>query len=70
MLGPDRRRSGPWHWDDFDNVIIDLHQNWQWVSFRRVFTVNYREVVNEPELTGVQVAARASAFTVLIECQG
>ena len=31
--------------------------------------VNYKEVGNESELTGVQIAARASAFTVLIECQ-
>jgi hypothetical protein len=31
--------------------------------------VNYKEVGNERELTGVQIAARASAFTVLIECQ-
>ena len=30
---------------------------------------NYKEVGNESELTGVQVAARASGFTVLIECQ-
>lgn len=31
--------------------------------------VNYKEVTNERELPGVQIAARASAFTVLIECQ-
>ena len=31
--------------------------------------INYKEVGNESELTGVQIAARASAFTVLIECQ-
>ena len=31
--------------------------------------VDYKEVGNERELTGVQIAARASAFTVLIECQ-
>ena len=31
--------------------------------------VNYKEAGNERELSGVQVAARASAFTVLIECQ-
>ena len=31
--------------------------------------INYKEVGNETELTGVQIAARASAFTVLIECQ-
>jgi S1-C subfamily serine protease len=31
--------------------------------------INYKEVGNESELTGVQIAARASAFTVIIECQ-
>jgi hypothetical protein len=39
-------------------------------AFLDAKTINYREVGSEPELTGVQVAARASAFTVLIECQG
>ena len=31
--------------------------------------VNYKEAGKENELTGVQVAARTSGFTVLIECQ-
>ena len=31
--------------------------------------VNYKETGNERELTGVQIAARASAFTALVECQ-
>ena len=39
-------------------------------AFLDAKNVNYREVGSEPELTGVQIAARASAFTVLIECQG
>ena len=30
---------------------------------------DYKEVGNESELTGVQIAARASAFTLLVECQ-
>ena len=38
-------------------------------GFRDAKNVNYKEVSNERELTGVQIAARASAFTVLIECQ-
>jgi S1-C subfamily serine protease len=32
-------------------------------------SVNYKEVGNEPERTGVQIAARATAFTVLVECR-
>jgi S1-C subfamily serine protease len=39
-------------------------------AFLDAKNVNYREVGSETDLTGVQVAARASAFTVLIECQG
>jgi len=39
-------------------------------AFLDAKNVNYKEVGSEPELTGVQIAARASAFTVLIECQG
>jgi len=31
--------------------------------------INYKEVGNQRELTGVQIAARASAFTVLVECR-
>jgi S1-C subfamily serine protease len=31
--------------------------------------INYKEVGNERELPGVQIAARASAFTVLVECR-
>ncbi len=31
--------------------------------------INYKEVGNERELTGVEIAARASAFTVLVECR-
>lgn len=31
--------------------------------------VDYKEAGNERELTGVQIAARASAFTLLVECQ-
>lgn len=31
--------------------------------------VNYKEAGNERELTGVQIAARASGFTVLVECR-
>jgi len=31
--------------------------------------VNYKETGNERELTGVQIAARASGFTVLVECR-
>jgi len=38
-------------------------------AFLDAKNVNYKEVSNESELTGVQIAARASAFTVLIECQ-
>ena len=38
-------------------------------AFLGAKNVNYKEVGNERELTGVQIAARASAFTVLIECQ-
>ena len=38
-------------------------------AFLDAKNVNYKEVGNERELTGVQIAARASAFTVLIECQ-
>ena len=38
-------------------------------AFLDAKSVNYKEVGNERELTGVEVAARASAFTVLIECQ-
>ncbi len=38
-------------------------------AFLDAKNVNYKEVANERELTGVQIAARASAFTVLIECQ-
>lgn len=32
-------------------------------------SIDYREVLSEGELTGVQIGARASAFTVLVECQ-
>ena len=32
-------------------------------------SVSYKEVGNERELTGVQIAARATAFTVLVECR-
>jgi S1-C subfamily serine protease len=38
-------------------------------AFLDAKSVNYKEVSNERELTGVQIAARASAFTVLIECR-
>jgi len=38
-------------------------------AFLDAKNVNYKEVGNESELTGVQIAARASGFTVLIECQ-
>ena len=38
-------------------------------AFLDAKSVNYKEVGNERELTGVQIAARASAFTVLIECR-
>ena len=38
-------------------------------AFLDAKSVNYIEVSNERELTGVQIAARASAFTVLIECR-
>ena len=38
-------------------------------AFLDAKNINYKEVGNESELTGVQIAARASAFTVLIECQ-
>ena len=38
-------------------------------AFLDAKNVNYKEISNERELTGVQIAARASAFTVLIECQ-
>ena len=38
-------------------------------SFLDAKNINYKEVGNERELTGVQIAARASAFTVLIECR-
>jgi S1-C subfamily serine protease len=38
-------------------------------SFLDAKNVNYKEAGNEQELTGVQIAVRASAFTVLIECQ-
>ena len=31
--------------------------------------VNYKEAGNDRELTGVQIAARASGFTVLVECR-
>ena len=31
--------------------------------------IDYKETGNERELTGVQIASRASAFTVLIECR-
>ena len=39
-------------------------------AFLDAKNVNYKEVGSERELTGVQIAARASAFTVLIECEG
>lgn len=32
-------------------------------------SASYKEVGNERELTGVQIAARATAFTVLVECR-
>jgi flavin-binding protein dodecin len=38
-------------------------------AFLDVKNVNYKEVSNERELTGVQIAARASAFTVLVKCR-
>jgi S1-C subfamily serine protease len=38
-------------------------------AFLDAKNINYKEVGSEPELTGVQIAARASAFTVLIECR-
>ena len=38
-------------------------------AFLDVKNVNYKEVSNERELTGVQIASRASAFTVLVECR-
>jgi NitT/TauT family transport system substrate-binding protein len=38
-------------------------------AFLDAKNINYKEVGNERELTGVQIAARASAFTVLIKCQ-
>jgi hypothetical protein len=38
-------------------------------AFLDAKNVTYKEVGNERELTGVQIAARASAFTVLIECR-
>ena len=38
-------------------------------AFLDAKSVNYKEVSNERELTGVEIAARASAFTVLVECR-
>jgi len=38
-------------------------------SFLDSKSFNYKEIGNERELTGVQIASRASGFTVLIECQ-
>jgi hypothetical protein len=38
-------------------------------AFLNAKSVNYQEVSNARELTGVQIAAHASTFTVLIECQ-
>lgn len=38
-------------------------------AFLDAKNVNYKEVGAEPDLTGVQVAARANGFTVLVECQ-
>jgi peptidylprolyl isomerase len=38
-------------------------------SFLDSKSINYLETGANPELSGVQIAARASAFTVLIECE-
>ena len=57
------------------NAIDDITQNINFAvagnalrGFLDAKGVNYNEAGNEREITGVQVAARASAFTVLIEC--
>ena len=57
-------------------IIGDVPQNVNFAitgnalrAFLDAKSVNYKEAGNERELTGVKIAAKASAFTVLVECR-
>ena len=57
-------------------VLGDIPQNVNFAisvntlrDFLDAHSVKYKEVGNERELPGVEIATRASAFTVLLECQ-
>jgi hypothetical protein len=56
-------RSGGWGIGRGDCIGAALR------AFQDAKSVNFKEVSSAPELTCVQIVARASAFTVLIECK-
>jgi hypothetical protein len=60
----------------FAGVTGDIPQNVNFAiggntlrAFLDAKGINYKEAGNERELTGVEIAAKASAFTVLVECR-